>query len=361
MATFYGKAVKYSHASMATPAKGMEILSGTSSPEFAREVARRVGIPFSGPNVYKDSSNETHADMTVSVRGRDVFILQTGYSSSCSSDLIMETLILCYACKTSSARKIIGVIPYLPYSKQCIMKRRGCITAKLLASMLSRAGMCHLVTMDLYHKEVQGFFDFPVDNLRASPFLIQYITDNVPEYKNGVVVARYPGVTRRANAFAERLRLNLAVISGEVKREDGRNSPPPFDSHTPNRTRVTEKEKPPLNVVGDVDGKIALLIDDVIDEADNVIAAAQCLKDNGAQEIYVIATHAILPDNSPELLEESCIHQVLVTNTIPQDDHSKRCSKLKTIDISVMLAEAIRRIYHGESMSYLFKNIPLED
>jgi ribose-phosphate pyrophosphokinase len=241
-----------------------------------------------------------------------------------------------------------------------MMRRRGCITAKLIASMLSMSGMHHLVTMDLYHKEIQGFFNFPIDNLRASPFLIQYIQDNIPDYINGVVVARYPAVTRRASSFAERLRLSLAVIHGEVKEhDDGRNSPFNDKLLTPRKNQVVRKSKPPLYIVGDIIDRIAFVIDDVIDEVEGLIAAVQLLKDHGAKEVYVVATHAVLPDNEFEVLQESCIDKVLVTNTV--DNPLKRYSKIQTIDISMMLAEAIRRIYNEESMSYLFKNIPLED
>lgn len=166
----------------------------------------------------------------------------------------MELLIMAYACKTSSARSIVGVIPYLPYSKQCKMRKRGCIVSKLLAKMMCTSGLTHIITMDLHQKEIQGFFDIPVDNLRASPFLLQYIQESVserghisyvvdvlmyfnsplqiPDYRNSVIVARNPGVAKKANSYAERLRLGLAVIHGEQKEAesdevDGRYSPPP--------------------------------------------------------------------------------------------------------------------------------------
>jgi ribose-phosphate pyrophosphokinase len=140
---------------------------------------------------------------------------------------------MCYACKTSCARNIIGVIPYLPYSKQSKMKKRGCVVSKLIAKMLTNAGMTHLITMDLHQKEIQGFFDIPVDNLRASPFLINYIQHKIPDYKNSIIVARNPGQAKRATAFAERLGLGIAVIHGDTEKDiesesiDGRNSPPP--------------------------------------------------------------------------------------------------------------------------------------
>eukprot|EP00731_Ephydatia_muelleri_P028634 Em0020g278a len=351
---------------MASPfPRGLVVLSGSSHPALAELIARRVGVSLCKVNLSKDESNETHVDIEDSVRGKDVFIVQTGSWST--NDAIMELLIMCYACKTASARQVIGVIPYLPYCKHSKMRLRGCITAKLLATMLSKAGMTHLITWT---------------TLGASPFLIRYITDNVKDYRNGVVVARYPGVTRSASAYAERLRLGLAVIHGEPKNmlesdemeEDGRSSPPPSEELTHQREKslskpfivpvdsILVKQKPPLNVVGDVHGRITFLIDDLIDDMDKLVAAAVCLKEQGSYKIYALATHGLLaPDSTMvEKLNESPIDELLVTNTMPQ---TIPCSKIKVIDISLILAEAVRRIYHGESMSQLFTDTPflLED
>lgn len=361
--------------------RGMVILAGSSCRPLAEEVARKVGIELCKVDLLMDAG-ESQVGIMESVRGKDVFIIQTGCgrleedepgSSLSVNDVIMEMLIMCYGCKTAAARRIIGVVPYLPYSRHCKMRKRGCITAKLLASMMCKAGMHQLITVDLRHKETQGFFDFTVDNLRGSPFLIQYIKEQISDYRNGVVVARTPAVTRRATAYAERLRLGLAVIHGESKDEDpeeedddGRNSPPPprpsrSDTRTSSITLQVEKEKPPINVVGDVHGKIAIMIDDVIDEVDHLIAAARCLKERGTYKVYVVATHGIFTKVATEQLEDSSIDEVLVTNTIMHEIDEKRCSKIRTIDISSLLAEAVRRIYHGESMSQLFRNIPFED
>ncbi|XP_065898569.1 phosphoribosyl pyrophosphate synthase-associated protein 1-like isoform X2 [Dysidea avara] len=294
----------------------------------------------------------------------------------------MEMLILAYACKTSSARRIVGVLPYLPYSRQSKLRNRGCIAAKLLASMMTKAGLTHVITIDLHHKEIQGFFDVPVDNLRASAFIMEYIKDNVPNYHNAVIVARHPGVTYRASSYAERMHLRIAVIHGQKEAEPdyddenyGRSSsPPPFIDEEPEepttivipphvrrkRNDSTVKVKPSLYCVGDVQGRIAIIVDDVIDEVGELIAAAECLKENGAYKIYAAATHGILSKDSPELLDQSPIDEVLITNTVPTQDQECRCKKIKTIDISILLAEAVRRIYNGESMSYLFRNIPME-
>jgi ribose-phosphate pyrophosphokinase len=353
----------------------MVILAGSSCQPLAEEVARKVGIELCKAKLFTDAG-ENQVEIMESVRGKDVFIIQTG---SCGpsdddepghkmsvNDILMELFIMCYGCKTAAARRIIGVVPYLPYSRHCKMRKRGCITAKLIASMMGKAGMHQLITLDLRHKEIQGFFDFTVDNLRGSPFLIQYIREQISDYRNGVVVARSPAVTRRANAYAERLRLGLAVIHGESKDGDpeeedderGNSPPPPSPGRTSSiypGTLQVEKEKPPINVVGDVHAKIAIMIDDVIDEVDHLIAAARCLKDRGSYKVYAVATHGIFTKTATKQLEESQIDEVLVTNTVMHDIDEKRCSKIRTIDVSSLLAEAIRRTYHGESMSQLFR------
>lgn len=179
--------------------------------------------------VYQESNRETRVDVKESVRGQTIFIIQTIPRDV--NTAIMELLVMAYALKTSCAKNIIGVIPYFPYSKQCKMRKRGSIVCKLLASMLAKAGLTHIITMDLHQKEIQGFFSFPVDNLRASPFLLQYIQEEVPDYRNAIIVAKSPSAAKRAQSYAERLRLGLAVMHGEAQcsesdMADGRHSPP---------------------------------------------------------------------------------------------------------------------------------------
>ncbi|PIO70223.1 ribose-phosphate diphosphokinase [Teladorsagia circumcincta] len=311
------------------------------------------------------------------------------------------------------SKTITVMMPYLPYSKQCRMLRRSSIPMKLIAEMICRAGASRLVSLDLYKKEIQGFFSIPVDNLRASPFLLQYIKEYIPDYKNAIIVAKSPGVMNKATSYADRLRLGrnsfqlppwhsvvqiqyllsllqrgVAVIHGEQKDseesglEDGRQSPPPnyapfelfpcrFRFYELIRTtilvfRITghsqePKQKPPLTVVGDVGGRIAIMVDDIIDDAQSFVAAAEVLKTRGAYKIYVIATHGVLSSDAPALLEASPITQVIVTNTVPHEVQKMRCHKIKTVDISLMLCEAVRRIYHNESMGQLFRDITLDD
>ncbi|XP_067617105.1 phosphoribosyl pyrophosphate synthase-associated protein 2 isoform X6 [Eurosta solidaginis] len=355
-------------------ASDIVLIHGNSHPDLANKVAERMGIKSGGCSVFHKTNRETMVEIGDSVRGKDIYIIQTGTKDA--NNNIMELLIMAYACKTSSARSIVGVIPYLPYSKQCKMRKRGCIVSKLLAKMLCTSGLTHIITMDLHQKEIQGFFDIPVDNLRASPFLLQYIQESIPDYRNSVIVARNPNSAKKATSYAERLRLGIAVIHGEQKEAesdevDGRYSPPPSSSSTNNRTRTISvsvgvpehppKVKPPLTIVGDVKGRIAIMVDDLVDDVQAFVAAAALLKENGAGKIYLLATHGLLSSDAPRLIEESPIDEVVVTNTIPHEIQKLQCHKIKTIDISILIAEAIRRIHNKESMSYLFRNVTLED
>lgn len=354
----------------------MIIFAGNSHVTLAKQIAEKLGMRLGTADVFHKSNRETHIDIKESVRGKDVYIIQTG-TKNVNND-VMEMLIFAYACKTASARKIVGVMPYLPYSKQCKMKKRGSIVSKLLATMLSRSGFSHIITMDIHQKEIQGFFNCPVDNLRASPFLLQYIQESIPDYNNAVIVARHPGAVKRATSYAERLKLGIAVIHGEEKyseseQDDGRNSPPPHELEKQSLdSRFTtsglellptlqRKEKPPINVVGDVGGRIAIVVDDMIDDVDAFVSAAQILKERGAYKIYLMATHGLLSADAPSKLDESDIDEIVVTNTVPHEVQKMQCSKIKTVDISAMISEAIRRIHNQESMSHLFEHITAED
>ncbi|KAL3981687.1 Phosphoribosyl synthetase-associated domain family protein [Acanthocheilonema viteae] len=350
---------------------GMVLLAGNSHVELARLVSERLGIKLGEAVIYNRTNRETSVEIKQSVRGKHVFILQSG--SKDVNNNIMELMILIYACKTSMAKTITVVMPYLPYSKQCRMLRRSSIPMKLIADMMCNSGATRIVSLDLYRKEIQGFFSVPVDNLRASPFLLQYIKENIPDYKNAVIVAKSPGVMNKATSYADRLRLGVAVIHGEQKvveesgLEDGRQSPPLDDKPNENLTTFelfpaqVAKEKPPLTVVGDVGGRIAIMVDDIIDDAQSFVAVAQVLKNRGAYKIYVIATHGLLSADAPDLLESSPITEVIVTNTVPHEVQKLRCHKIKTVDISPVLCEAIRRIYHNESMGQMFRDVTIGD
>lgn len=364
---------------------GYRVFSGNSTTactELAKKITERLGVELGKSVVFQEANRETKVDVKESVRGQDIFIIQTIPRDV--NTAIMELLVMAYALKTSCAKNIIGVIPYFPYSKQCKMRKRGSIVCKLLASMLAKAGLTHIITMDLHQKEIQGFFSFPVDNLRASPFLIQYIQEEIPDYRNAVIVAKSPSAAKRAQSYAERLRLGLAVMHGEAHHSesdmaDGRHSPPlsrtttghtglelPGSRHPVKFPGIElpmmmAKEKPPITVVGDVGGRIAIIIDDIIDDVDDFVAAAEILKERGAYKIYIMATHGLLSAEAPRLIEESAIDEVVVTNTVPHEIQKLQCPKIKTVDVSMILAEAIRRTHNGESMAYLFRNIAVDD
>lgn len=347
------------------------LFAGNSHRELAELIADKLGVHLGNVSVFQNSNKETSIELRESIRSKDVYIIQTG-TKNVNND-IMEMLIMAYACRTSSARNIVGVIPYLPYSKQSTMRKRGCIVSKLLAQMICKSGFNHIITMDLHQKESQGFFNCPVDNLRASNFLIQYIQESIPDYRNAVIVARNPGAVKRATSYAERLHLNIAVIHGEEKLSDsdavdGRNSPPLLSPRQGSiclglqlLPTVHPKEKPPISVVGDVAGHIAIVVDDMIDDVEAFVSAAQILQERGAYKIYVLATHGLLSADAPRLIEDSAIHEVVVTNTVPHEVQKMQCHKIKTVDISGMLSEAIRRIQNQESMSHLFQNISCQD
>ncbi|KAG7243733.1 hypothetical protein INR49_011290 [Caranx melampygus] len=316
---------------------GYRVFSANSSvacTELAKKITERLGVELGKSVVFQESNRETRVDVKESVRGQTIFIIQT--------------------------------IP----SKQCKMRKRGSIVCKLLASMLAKAGLTHIITMDLHQKEIQGFFSFPVDNLRASPFLIQYIQEEIPDYRNAIIVAKSPAAAKRAQSYAERLRLGLAVIHGEAQcsesdMADGRHSPPCVRNTTGHTglelPLMMAKEKPPITVVGDVGGRIAIIVDDIIDDVGDFVAAAEILKERGAYKIYIMATHGLLSADAPRLIEESAIDEVVVTNTVPHEVQKLQCPKIKTVDVSMILAEAIRRIHNGESMAYLFRNITVDD
>ncbi|XP_042341089.1 phosphoribosyl pyrophosphate synthase-associated protein 1-like isoform X1 [Plectropomus leopardus] len=377
--------LSYGYKKMNVSKSGYRVFSANSTTactELAKKITERLGVELGRSVVCQESNKETRVDVKESVRGQDIFIIQTIPRDV--NTAIMELLVMAYALKTSCAKNIIGVIPYFPYSKQCKMRKRGSIVCKLLASMLAKAGLTHIITMDLHQKEIQGFFSFPVDNLRASPFLIQYIQEEIPDYRNAIIVAKSPSAAKRAQSYAERLRLGLAVMHGEAHHSesdmaDGRQSPP-LSRTTTGHTGLElpcsryqapfpgielpimmAKEKPPITVVGDVGGRIAIIVDDIIDDVDDYVAAAEILKERGAYKIYIMATHGLLSADAPRLIEESAIDEVVVTNTVPHEVQKLQCPKIKTVDVSMILAEAIRRIHNGESMAYLFRNIAVDD
>lgn len=242
------------------------------------------------------------------------------------------------ACKTASARRITAVLPNFPYARQDRKdKSRAPITAKLMANMLETAGCNHVITMDLHASQIQGFFDVPVDNLYAEPSVVNYIRENI-DYQNAIIVSPDAGGAKRAASLADRFDLNFALIHKE-------------------RARANEVSR--MVLVGDVTDKICILVDDMADTCGTLAKAAETLLDNGAQSVIAIVTHGILSGKATDVINKSRLHSVVCTNTVPLEGKELVCDRLSTVDISGVLAESIRRLHNGESVSYLFRHAPI--
>ncbi|KAL8856165.1 MAG: hypothetical protein Q9178_007203 [Gyalolechia marmorata] len=316
----------------------IKLLTGNSHPELAKLVADRLGIELTKIMVLQYSNQETSVTIGESVRDEDVFVLQSTAPGDIN-DGLMELLIIINACKTASARRITAVIPNFPYARQDKKdKSRAPITAKLMANMLQTAGCNHVITMDLHASQIQGFFNVPVDNLYAEPSTLRWIRQNL-DVSKAVIVSPDAGGAKRATSIADRLDLNFALIHKE-------------------RARPNEVSK--MTLVGDVRGKIAILVDDMADTCGTLVKAADTVMAHGASEVVAIVTHGILSGNAIETLNDSKLSRVVVTNTVPHAEKKERCEKLETIDISPTLAESLRRTHNGESVSFLFSHAPVE-
>lgn len=284
--------------------------------------------------VYQYSNQETSVTIGESVRDEDVYIIQTGCGEDEVNDFLMELLIMVNACKTASARRITAVIPNFPYARQDKKdKSRAPITAKLIANLLQTAGCHHVITMDLHASQIQGFFRIPVDNLYAEPSVLRYIKEKI-DYKNAILVSPDAGGAKRVASIADKLDLQFALIHKE-------------------RQKANEVSR--MVLVGDVKDKICVLIDDMADTCGTLVKAADTLLQNQAKEVISIVTHGIFSGNAETKLANSKISRIVCTNTVPINIENDR---LDQIDISPTLAEAIRRLHNGESISYLFTNAP---
>ncbi|CEP24286.1 PRS1 [Cyberlindnera jadinii] len=304
---------------------------------LAELVAKRLGLKLTELNIKRDSCGEVSFAINESVRDEDIYIImQVG--SGVVNDRVIELLIMINACKTASARRITAVIPNFPYARQDRKdKSRAPITAKLMADMLTTAGCDHVITMDLHASQIQGFFDVPVDNLYAEPSVVRYIKENV-DFSNAIIVSPDAGGAKRAAGLADRLDLNFALIHKE-------------------RARANEVSR--MVLVGDVTDKICLIVDDMADTCGTLAKAAEILLENNAKSVVAIVTHGILSGNAIKNINNSKLDRVVCTNTVPFEEKLELCPKLDTIDISGVLAEGIRRLHNGESVSYLFRNAPL--
>jgi len=314
---------------------GIKIFSGTSHPQLAEIIARRIGLPLSKAEVTTTGIGETNVRITESVREDDVYIINTGGGSV--NTALMELCIMIHACKIASAKRITAVLPLFPYARQDKKdKSRAPITAKLVANMIQRAGCDHVITMDLHASQIQGFFDVPVDNLYAEPSAILYIRTHF-SLEDVVIVSPDAGGAKRATSIADRLGVDFALFHKERKKAN---------------------EVSRMVLVGHVKGKVAILVDDMADTCGTLCLAAQHLSEAGVSKVYAIVTHGILSGNALKSVDASALEKLIVTNTLPQQANQAMCEKIEVIDIGVVLGEVIRRSHYGESVSKLFHEVP---
>jgi len=311
----------------------VKIFSGNSNLELAKGISEELGISLGKCKVKRFSDGEINVEIHESVRGDNIFLIQ----STCypANENLMELLIMVDALKRASAYSITAVIPYYGYARQDRkVAPRAPISAKLVANLLQTAGINRMVTIDLHAGQIQGFFDIPVDNLYAQPVMLDYIREkNDIDDSNIVIVSPDAGGVERALSYAKKLNAGMAIID---KRRD-----------KPNQSKV-------YNVVGDVKGKNALIIDDIVDTAGSLTNAVNVLLEKGAKEVFACITHPVLSGPAIERIENSNIKELIVTNTIPLNENAKDCSKIKVLSVASLLAEVIRRIYSGSSVSSLF-------
>lgn len=309
----------------------IKIFSGNSNPDLAQKICNCLGVPLGNARVRRFSDGEVMVEIGENVRGRDVYVVQ----STCAptNDNLMELLVITDALKRASAATITAVIPYYGYARQDRKAApRTPITAKLVADLITTAGVNRVVTIDLHAGQIQGFFNIPVDNLYAAPVILDYLKDRFSG-EQVVMVSPDAGGTERARAFAKRLEYSLAVID---KRRTG-----------PNVAEV-------MHLIGDVRDKIAVILDDMIDTAGTLTQAAKALKQNGAKAVYACATHGVLSGPAIERINASDIEEVVLTDTIPYAHSDQVTTKIKMLSVADLLAEAIRRIHEDESVSSLF-------
>jgi len=308
----------------------IRVFTGNANRELARKICERLGVPLGNANVTTFSDGETRVEIDENVRGMDVFIIQ----STCTpvNVTLMELLIMIDAMKRASADRITAVVPYYGYARQDRkVAPRAPISAKLVADLITTAGANRLLSMDLHAGQIQGFFNIPVDNLFATPVLIDYMKRNYRE--DTVVVSPDTGGVERARAFGKRLGASLAIID---KRREG-----------PNEAQV-------MNIIGNIKGKRVIILDDMVDTAGTVVQAAQALADAGALEVSVCCTHPVLSGPAIDRITKSAINEFVVTDTIPLCEKAAQCERIKVLSVSGLLSEAVRRIYYNDSVSSLF-------
>jgi len=307
------------------------LFSGNANPALGQEIASHLGIELGKAKVGRFSDGEVDVELYQNVRARDVFVVQ----STCNptNENLMELLIMVDALKRASARRITAVMPYFGYARQDRRPRstRVPISAKVVANLLETVGIERVLTMDLHADQIQGFFDIPVDNIYASPVLLTDLKNkNYPEL---VVVSPDVGGVVRARALAKQLGCDLAII----------------DKRRP-KANVSEV----MHVIGEIEGRNCVIMDDMIDTAGTLVKAAEVLKERGAGKVYAYCTHPVFSGPAIERIAGSQLDEVVITNTIPLTDAAKSCGKIRQLSVAFLFAETIRRISDGESVTSLF-------
>jgi ribose-phosphate pyrophosphokinase len=310
----------------------MAVFTGSANPQLALDIARYLQVPLGRANVGRFSDGEVTVELMENVRGRDVFIVQ----STCppANDHLMELLVMVDACRRASAGRITAVMPYFGYSRQDRRPRatRVAITAKVVANMIAGVGVHRVLTVDLHADQIQGFFDIPVDNVYSSPVLLGEVWRQ--KYDDLVVVSPDVGGVVRARAIAKRLDdADLAII----------------DKRRP-RANVSEV----MNIIGEVEGKSCVLVDDMVDTAGTLCHAAKALKEHGAKRVVAYITHPVLSGPAVDRIEASALDELVVTDTIPLRDNALACRKIRQLSVAGLLAETMRRIRDEESVSSLY-------
>ena len=306
------------------------VFSGNSNRPLVKEICHYLDMPIAGAKVKTFSDGEIQIEIDENVRRKDVFVVQ----STCApvNDSLVELLLMIDALKRASATRITAVIPYYGYARQDKkVAPRVPISAKMVADLLTVAGARRVITMDLHAGQIQGFFDIPVDNLFAAPVLIKYFNEKFGE--NLVVVSPDAGGVERARAFAKRFGSGLAIV--DKRRE------------VPNEAKA-------MAVIGDVEGKIAIILDDMIDTGGTLIEATEAIFKKGAKEVHACCTHPVLSGKAVQKIMDSRINSVVVTNTIPLAGKARKCEKITALSIAELVGEAIVRSHRGDSVTSLF-------
>jgi ribose-phosphate pyrophosphokinase len=309
----------------------MKILSGTSNPKLSKEISKQLKLKLVNTNIKRFADGEIYIEINENIRGNSVFVIQS--TSTPANDNLMELLLSIDALRRSSAKNITAVIPYFGYARQDRkVAPRTSISAKVVANLITNAGASRVVTVDLHAGQIQGFFDMPVDNLFTTPLFAKYIKKN---FKNKKLICVSPDVggVQRTRGLATRIKADLAIIDKRRPK--------------PGQSKV-------MSIIGDVKGKTCVIVDDIIDSGGTIINAVDALKKEGAVEVYVFITHAVLSGDALDKIKSSKIKKLIITDTIDISSKIKNNSKIEVISIASLMAEAIKRISNSTSVSDLF-------